>query len=347
MAHQLVRTISTRWDPASVFTYLLDFENAEEWDAGTVSCRRTSGDGGVGTHYRNVSEFRGNETELDYVVESVEPGRRFVITGTNKTVTSKDTVTVRPTDAGSEVEYRAEMTFKGLAALRLALPQQAAAEARRRHRGPAREHAWSEGPGRPPGDLAALAAPRPAARRPAGARCRARGCRRRRRARGVRGGPGASGAGPASCAPRGWPRRCVRPSRRTTGGSRSATAIRAPWSRDWPATSVRARCTCPRSRSPTARRRDAAVAEALARGRRRVGRDREPLRGHAGPGPQGRRLAVPGVHAVLPCLARARLAGAGRRARGPQPRRGRRRQGRRRDARQGAARRPGRPARGG
>ena len=30
-----------------------------------------------------------------------------MITGTNRTVTSKDTVTVRPTDAGSEVEYRA------------------------------------------------------------------------------------------------------------------------------------------------------------------------------------------------------------------------------------------------
>ncbi len=117
MAHQLVRTISTTWDPASVFDYLLDFENAEQWDAGTVTCRRTSGDGGVGTHYRNVSEFRGSETELDYVVETVEPGRRFVITGTNKTVTSKDTVTVRPAGAGSEVEYRAEMTFKGLAAL--------------------------------------------------------------------------------------------------------------------------------------------------------------------------------------------------------------------------------------
>ena len=117
MAHQLVRTITTRWDPTSVFDYLLDFENAEQWDAGTVSCRRTSGDGGVGTHYRNVSEFRGNETELDYVVETVEPGRRFVITGTNKTVTSKDTVTVRPAGSGSEVEYRADMTFKGLAAL--------------------------------------------------------------------------------------------------------------------------------------------------------------------------------------------------------------------------------------
>ena len=117
MTHQLVRTVSTRWDPASVFSYLLDFENAEEWDAGTVSCRRTSGDGGVGTHYRNISEFRGNETELDYVVEAVEPGHRFVITGTNKTVTSRDTVTVRPADGGTEVEYRAEMSFKGVAAL--------------------------------------------------------------------------------------------------------------------------------------------------------------------------------------------------------------------------------------
>jgi carbon monoxide dehydrogenase subunit G len=117
MAHELVRTIPTRWDPQSVFDYLLDFGNAEEWDAGTVSCTRTSGDGGVGTHYRNVSEFRGRETELDYVVETIDPGRRFVITGTNKTVTSKDTVTVRPTGGGSEVEYRAEMTFKGLASL--------------------------------------------------------------------------------------------------------------------------------------------------------------------------------------------------------------------------------------
>jgi carbon monoxide dehydrogenase subunit G len=117
MTHELVRTIPTRWDPQSVFDYLLDFGNAEEWDAGTVSCTRTSGDGGVGTRYRNVSEFRGRETELDYVVETIEPGRRFVITGSNKTVTSQDTVTVRPAGAGAEVEYRAVMTFKGLASL--------------------------------------------------------------------------------------------------------------------------------------------------------------------------------------------------------------------------------------
>lgn len=118
MAHDIRRTVTTRWDPESVFAYLLDFTHADEWDAGTVTCDLLSGDGGVGTRYRNVSEFRGNETELEYVVESIEGRHRFVIVGRNKTVTSTDTVTVDPTpDGGASVDYRAEMNFHGLAAL--------------------------------------------------------------------------------------------------------------------------------------------------------------------------------------------------------------------------------------
>ena len=116
MAHTLLRTVTTRWDAASVFEYLLDFEHAEEWDAGTVRCERLAGDGGVGTKYRNTSKFLGRETTLDYEVEKLVPGRQFVITGGNKTVTSRDTVTVTPTSAGgAEVEYRADMTFSGVA----------------------------------------------------------------------------------------------------------------------------------------------------------------------------------------------------------------------------------------
>jgi hypothetical protein len=117
MAHEIIRTLTTRWDPESVLAYLLDFTSAEEWDAGTVSCTLLAGDGGVGTTYRNVSRFLGNETTLDYVVESVSPGHRFVITGTNKTVTSRDTITVRASGAGAEVVYRAEMTFHGFASV--------------------------------------------------------------------------------------------------------------------------------------------------------------------------------------------------------------------------------------
>jgi uncharacterized protein YndB with AHSA1/START domain len=118
MSHTLNRTVVTRWDAESVFQYLLDFEHAEEWDAGTVTCERLEGDGGVGTRYRNVSTFLGRQTTLDYEVEKVVPGRQFVITGVNKTVESEDTVIVTPTiSGGAEVEYRARMTFKGFASM--------------------------------------------------------------------------------------------------------------------------------------------------------------------------------------------------------------------------------------
>jgi uncharacterized protein YndB with AHSA1/START domain len=109
------RTVTTPAPPEKVFPYLVDFRNAEEWDSGTESCQRVSGDGGVGTVYRNVSSFAGNTVELDYTVEEVaEP--TFVIVGRNDTTTSHDTITVSPTgDGGSEVVYRADFTFSGLA----------------------------------------------------------------------------------------------------------------------------------------------------------------------------------------------------------------------------------------
>jgi uncharacterized protein YndB with AHSA1/START domain len=111
----LERTVTTPTPPEKVFPYLVDFSNAAQWDSGTVSCERVSGDGGPGTVYRNVSKFAGNTVELEYTVEEVaEP--RFVIVGRNDTTTSYDTITVRPAgDGGSEVVYHAVFTFTGLA----------------------------------------------------------------------------------------------------------------------------------------------------------------------------------------------------------------------------------------
>ena len=39
------RTVTTSAAPAQVLPYLLDFENAVEWDYGTDSCELLSGDG--------------------------------------------------------------------------------------------------------------------------------------------------------------------------------------------------------------------------------------------------------------------------------------------------------------
>lgn len=114
MSHVLHRRVPTRWSADEVFGYLLDFSSAEEWDSGTVRCERLSGDGGVGTRYRNVSRFLGRETELEYTTEHVDVARRtFTVAGENRTVTSTDTVAVITVADGSVVDYRAELDFSG------------------------------------------------------------------------------------------------------------------------------------------------------------------------------------------------------------------------------------------
>ena len=112
MSPTIERTVTTTAAPDKVFPYLVDFRNATEWDSGTESCERVSGDGGPGTVYRNVSKFAGNTVELEYTVDAVEQPR-FVIVGRNDTTTSQDTITVTPSEGGSTVVYRADFTFTG------------------------------------------------------------------------------------------------------------------------------------------------------------------------------------------------------------------------------------------
>lgn len=108
------RTVTVDRPLATVFDYLSDFTNTNEWDPGTVRTTRVSGDGSVGTEYHNVSKFAGRRTELTYVVERLEENRLFSLRGENKTVVAHDTMHFRDTGSGTEVTYRAEFEFKGL-----------------------------------------------------------------------------------------------------------------------------------------------------------------------------------------------------------------------------------------
>ncbi len=108
------RTVRTDQPLDKVFAYLSNFTNAEQWDAGTVSCRRTEGDGGVGSVYQNTSRFLGRETRLEYTVLAVDPQRRFQLRGVNKTVTSLDTMELSPYGDGTEIRYTAEFEFSGV-----------------------------------------------------------------------------------------------------------------------------------------------------------------------------------------------------------------------------------------
>ena len=98
-----------------VYDYLVDFENTEEWDAGTVRTTRVSGDGGVGTTYENVSRFLGKETELTYVVVALEAGRTIALRGENSSVIAHDTMQLSGDEEQTEVRYTAEFEFRGVA----------------------------------------------------------------------------------------------------------------------------------------------------------------------------------------------------------------------------------------
>ncbi len=102
----------------AVFDYLSDFTTTTEWDPGTVvTVNHDNGDGGVGTTYLNTSTFLGRQTQLTYVVREFVPGELIRLRGENKTVIAVDTMSFRSVDAGSEVTYTAEFTFKGPARL--------------------------------------------------------------------------------------------------------------------------------------------------------------------------------------------------------------------------------------
>jgi len=96
-----------------VFAYLADFTTTTEWDPGTVKTVLQRGDGGVGTTYLNTSTFMGRQTQLTYVVRDLVPDERIRLQGENKTVVAVDTMSFRKVEAGTEVTYSAEFTFKG------------------------------------------------------------------------------------------------------------------------------------------------------------------------------------------------------------------------------------------
>jgi carbon monoxide dehydrogenase subunit G len=107
------RTFITRASPEAVFDYFADFRNAEQFDPGTRSCVRVSGDGGVGTVYHNVSSFLGRQVKVTYTTAELERPTRVHLTSHNDWFDGHDLLDIRASGSGSEVTYTAEFAFSG------------------------------------------------------------------------------------------------------------------------------------------------------------------------------------------------------------------------------------------
>ncbi|MEV7597111.1 SRPBCC family protein [Kitasatospora sp. NPDC089797] len=114
------RTMVVDRPAEEVLRYLADFGNTPEWDPGTETCTRLDpGPVVEGARWRNTSRFRGRRTELDYLLVQYRPDR-LVFTGSNRTVTATDEITIRASGGRTLLVYRASLRFNGLA--RLASP---------------------------------------------------------------------------------------------------------------------------------------------------------------------------------------------------------------------------------
>lgn len=114
---ELQRTVYTEAPAETVYNYLADFGNAEEWDPNAVSVERLAGDGGVGTEYRVKSMFAGRSTVLNYRVTELMPHSLIRLTGEKKAVTAVDTITIVTGAARTAVTYAVAFDFKGVFAL--------------------------------------------------------------------------------------------------------------------------------------------------------------------------------------------------------------------------------------
>lgn len=114
---KLVRSVTVAASPKKVFDYLSDFTSTTEWDPGTVSTVRVSGDGGVGTVYENRSRLAGRESALTYVVTEIRPPESITLRGHNDSVVAVDTMTFESVGKGTRVTYTAHFAFKGVAKL--------------------------------------------------------------------------------------------------------------------------------------------------------------------------------------------------------------------------------------
>lgn len=115
---QLERTFVLDAPVETVFDYVADFENTNEWDPGTIETRRTGGDGGVGTTYANRSIFLGREVELAYETVAHERPHRVVLRGRNGRTTATDDLRFSAEDDGrTRMTYRVTFDFPLLIAL--------------------------------------------------------------------------------------------------------------------------------------------------------------------------------------------------------------------------------------
>ncbi len=103
---QTTETITIARPADEVFDLLADFGNLAEWDPMFEESRRLDdGPLGVGSRFHVVGSMGPSSFELDMEIVEHDPGRHVSLRGTGDGLSTREDISVAPTDDGCEVTY--------------------------------------------------------------------------------------------------------------------------------------------------------------------------------------------------------------------------------------------------
>src|SRR5919202_2551826 len=98
-----------------VFAYLADAENDAQWRPAVREIERVSGQGGVGTRYRQtVGGPGGRPVDADIEIIEHEPDRRLAFRGVAGPVRPTGTYELEDVDGGTRVRFRLSAELTGV-----------------------------------------------------------------------------------------------------------------------------------------------------------------------------------------------------------------------------------------
>ncbi len=103
------------------FAYVADFVHSQVWDPGVATAHRIDpGPVGVGARYRLGVRLGGRVAPMEYRISVFEPSTRVVLVGSGSGVSAVDEIRFEPTEAGTRIDYFADIRLGGV--LRLVQP---------------------------------------------------------------------------------------------------------------------------------------------------------------------------------------------------------------------------------
>lgn len=114
---RLLETVRVERPAEECFAYIADFTSTPEWDATAFRARKlTGGPIGEGTEFEVRCRLPLGFIDLHYTVAEYGPPRSMRLEARSWLFDAVDTISLKPTAAGTSIEYRADFEYRGAAA---------------------------------------------------------------------------------------------------------------------------------------------------------------------------------------------------------------------------------------